>query len=122
MKRLVAFFEIPSTDFNRAVTFYEKVFGISMQKFHCESEKMAFFPEEEGVCPGAISWAEDFLPSQNGVLISLNCEDIASSLATIEGLGGKMVIPRTKIEAENRGYFAVFADTEGNHIGLYADR
>lgn len=93
-----------------------------MPKFDCESEKMAFFPDEDGLSPGAISWAEDFLPSQNGVLISLNCEDIAFSLSLIESNGGKVVIPKTKIEAENRGYFCVFADSEGNHVGLYSDK
>ncbi|WP_029904819.1 VOC family protein [Prevotella sp. 10(H)] len=122
MKRLVAFFEIPCNDFNRAVKFYETVFGINMSKFDCEHEKMAFFPEEEGICPGAISWAEDFKPSQNGVLISLNCEDISPTLSTIEANGGKVVITKTKIEAEGRGYFCIFADCEGNHIGLYSDK
>lgn len=121
MKRLVAFFEIPCKDFSRAVKFYETIFGISMEKFDCEHEKMAFFPEEDGKYPGAISWAEDFIPSQNGVLISLNCEDISATLSIIEANGGKTVIPKTKIEAEGRGYFSVFADSEGNHIGLYSD-
>lgn len=122
MKRLVAFFEIPCKDFDRAVKFYESIFGISMSKCDCEHEKMAFFPGEDGKNSGAISWAEDFLPSQNGVLISLNCEDISASLAIVESKGGKVVIPKTKIEVEGLGYFCVFADCEGNHIGLYSDK
>ncbi len=36
--------------------------------------------------------------------------------------GGKIIIPKTKIEAEGRGWFAVFADSEGNRIGLYAGK
>jgi len=124
MKRLVSFFEIPATDFARAVLFYESVFNIEMQKFDCDREKMAFFPEEDGNCPGSISWSSEinFAPSQDGVLLSLSCEDIDKMLDVIEKNGGKIVIPKTKIEAENRGYFSVFIDCEGNRLGLYSDR
>lgn len=123
MKRFVSFFEIPCSDFERAVKFYEAIFGISMPAYDWESEKMAFFPndEEDGKSPGAISWAEDFLPSNNGVLISLNCEDMESITAKLISNGGKIIIPKTKIQAEDRGYFSVFEDTEGNHVGLYSD-
>ena len=48
MKKLVAFFEIPSVDFNRAVKFYELVLGISFNAMDFGHEKMAFFPEESG--------------------------------------------------------------------------
>ena len=98
MKNLIAFFEIPSTDFRRAVDFYETV--------------------------GAISYSSefDFLPSEHGVLIHFNCEDIAQILEKVLQKGGKVVIPRTKIEVEGRGWFAVFTDCEGNRIGIYAEK
>lgn len=122
MSRLVAFFEIPCVDFNRAVGFYEKIFGINMEVMDCGHEKMAFFPEEGGICPGAISWAADFKPSPDGVLVSLQCEDMQQIVSAIEENGGAVVIPKTKIEAENRGYFSVFKDCEGNRLGLYSDK
>ncbi len=122
MKRIVSFFEIPCTNFSKATKFYENVFSMKMTTYECDNEKMAFFPNEDGKAPGAISWAEDFTPSQNGVLLSLNCEDMNTTLSLIEANGGKLVIPKTKIEAEDRGYFSVFSDTEGNCIGLYSDK
>ncbi|MBK5720453.1 VOC family protein [Dysgonomonas sp. Marseille-P4677] len=122
MNKLVSFFEIPCNNFDRAVKFYEAIFDISLSTFDCEHEKMAFFPDEDGLAPGAISWAENFKPSQNGVLISLKCEDINATLSLIEANKGKVVIAKTKIEADNRGYFSVFADCEGNHIGLYSEK
>lgn len=58
---------------------------------------MACF-EEEGETVGAISYSSefDFLPSEHGVLIHFNCEDIAQILEKVLQKGGKVVIPRTK--------------------------
>ncbi len=119
MKKLIAFFEIPSTDFRRAVDFYEFVLGVRLDVLECETEKMAFFTEE-GEAIGAVSYAADFLPSEKGVLIHFNCADIAETLEKVLRKGGKVVIPKTKIEAEGKGWFAVFADSEGNKVGIYA--
>lgn len=90
---------------------------------NAEKEKMACF-EEEGETVGAISYSSefDFLPSEHGVLIHFNCEDIAQTLEKVLQKGGKVVIPRTKIEVEGRGWFAVFTDCEGNRIGIYAEK
>jgi predicted enzyme related to lactoylglutathione lyase len=88
----------------------------------CETEKMAFFPEVNGKCEGAISLAKDFRPSKDGVLISLRVENTEKAISAIEKNGGRIVQPKTKIEAENMGYFATFIDSEGNKVGLYSDK
>ena len=69
MKKLIAFFEIPATDFRRAVDFYETVLGVQLPTFECETEKMACFTEE-GETVGAISYASnfDFLPQRMAYL------------------------------------------------------
>lgn len=121
MKNLVAFFEIPAENFERAVKFYESVLGVQMSAVcDCDSEKMAFFPETNDLS-GAISFSKDFLPSKDGVLIHLQVEDIEKTMAAIEKNGGKITKPKTKIEAEGWGYFALFIDSEGNRLGLYSD-
>lgn len=117
MNNLIAFFEIPSSDFGRAVSFYKAVFNTELQVFDRGEEKMAFFNDE-----GAISYTPGFTPSAGGVLIHFNCSDINGTLETVKRNNGKTIIPKTKIEAENRGYFAVFSDSEGNHIGIYSDK
>ena len=38
MKKLIAFFEIPASDFHRAVDFYETVLGMQLPTFECETE------------------------------------------------------------------------------------
>lgn len=122
MKNLVAFFEIPATNFDRAVNFYESVLSIKLSVMDCETEKMAFFPEENGKCPGSVSWTKDFNPSNEGVLISLQVENMETAIAAIEKNSGKVTRSKTKIEAEGMGYFAVFIDSEGNRVGLYSDK
>ncbi len=124
MKRLVSFFEIPVHDFNRAIRFYEQVLDVQLEIMEGETEKMAFFPKEEGECPGAISWTADgsFRPSGDGVLISLSCENMEQALDTVTARGGRILFPKTRIQAEGRGYFSLFMDSEGNKLGLYSDK
>ena len=83
---------------------------------------MAFFPDEDGLALGAISWAADFLPAKDGVLVHLNVDDMETTLSLIKANGGGIVREKTKIESEGRGYFAMFTDSEGNTLGLYSDK
>ncbi|HKK61948.1 MAG TPA: VOC family protein [Bacteroidales bacterium] len=118
MKNLISWVEIPANDFERAVKFYSTVLNTEMQVFDSEQEKMACFPTGEG----AISYAPGFEPGNHGPLVSFNTEGgIDTAIERIKDLGGAIVQPKTKIEAEGRGFFAVFTDTEGNKVGLYSD-
>ena len=119
MEKLVSWVEIPAADFKRAVMFYNTILGIELQEIDCGTEKMACFPSGEG----AISFAPGFNPSKDGVLVSLNTgDDLDNTLRRIENNGGTIVQPKTKIQVENRGYFALFIDCEGNKLGLYGDK
>ncbi|WP_165155811.1 VOC family protein [Parabacteroides sp. ZJ-118] len=120
MKNLIAFFEIPATDFDRAVDFYQSIFGMELAQSACGNEKMACFVQD-GQAVGALSHAPGFRPSADGVLIYFHCDDMDPTLGRVKECGGKVMIPRTRIQVEGRGSFAVFADPEGNRIGLYAD-
>ena len=119
MKKLISWVEIPATNMDRAVKFYNALLGLNLEILDFGEEKMACFPGDEG----AISLAPDFSPSKDGVLVSLNVGDgLEDALITIKNQGGSIVKPKTKIEAEGRGYFALFMDSEGNKVGLYGDR
>jgi len=118
MRNLISWVEIPAADFKRAVKFYNTILEIELQEIDCGIEKMACFPSGDG----AISFAPSFNPSKDGVLVSLNTgNDLDNTMGRIEKNGGKIVYPKTKIQAENRGYFSLFIDSEGNKIGLYGD-
>lgn len=115
---MISWVEIPATDFYRAVKFYNQVLEIELEPLDFGEEKMACLPNDEG----AISLAPDFKPSANGVLVSLNAGDnIDGMISRVVASGGTIVRPKTKIEAEGRGYFALFIDSEGNKLGIYGD-
>lgn len=119
MKKLISWVEIPAADFERAVKFYGSVLKTDFQIIDCGNEKMACFPTGEG----AISFAPDFKPGKNGTLVSFNTEnDLDGSIERVKKNNGIVVLPKTKIESEDRGYFALFIDSEGNKVGLYGDQ
>ena len=116
MKKLISFVEIPAANFERAVHFYSNILKLNLQVVEGGNEKMAMFPGGEG----AISYAPDFNPSRDGVLVSLNADgDLNAVLNLVEANGGELIKPKTKIEAEGMGYFALFIDSEGNKLGRY---
>jgi predicted enzyme related to lactoylglutathione lyase len=117
MNNLIAWVEIPSADFERAVKFYTSVFKLDLKLIECgNGEKMACFPTGEG----AIVYSQYAKPSENGTIVSFIVPDnIEAAISRIEQENGKVVIPKTKIEVEGKGYFAVCIDSENNKIGLY---
>lgn len=118
MKKLISWVEIPATNIERATGFYNRVLKLDLEIMDFGKEKMACFPEGEG----AIVHAPDINPSENGVLVSFEVEDdLEQTLKVVADNGGKIVKPKTKVEAEGKGYFALFVDTEGNKLGLYSD-
>ena len=118
MTKLISWVEIPATDFERAVSFYRSVLKIDLQTIDCGDEKMACFPGGEG----AVSFAPGFKPGRDGLLVSFNAEkDIEGAIERIKENGGTVVQQKTKIEAEGRGFFALFIDSEGNRVGLHGD-
>ncbi len=118
MEKIISWVEIPAENFERAVNFYNSVFNLGLEGMDFGKEKMACFPSGEG----AISLAPGFKPSKDGVIVSLNTgKNLEATLEKIVENGGSVVQPKTKIEAEGRGWFALFTDSEGNRMGLYGD-
>jgi len=119
MKKVISWVEIPASDFYRAVEFYSNVLDIELKPLDFGNEKMACLPGDEG----AISFSPGFNPSKDGCIISFNSgKDIDGMINRVIANGGRIVQPKTKIEAENRGYFALFIDSEGNRMGIYGDK
>lgn len=122
MLNSINWFEIPATDFKRAVKFYGQLFGEELYQQEMGEFIMGFLPMEQGSggVSGAVCTGPNYEPSQNGVLIYLNGgDDLNGMLAKVEPAGGKVMVPKTEITPEY-GYFALFIDTEGNKVGIHS--
>ncbi len=122
MNNCIKWFEIPARDFERAVAFYNGLLDLELVPCDMGAEKMAFFPETEKNVGGAVSLAPDFTPSPHGVLLYFDATGkLDQLLERVAKLGGEVVQPACEIQADGRGSFALFQDTEGNRLGFHAD-
>jgi predicted enzyme related to lactoylglutathione lyase len=123
-KDVVSWFEIPTTDLQRAQSFYETIFEIQMIPMDTQHLKMRMFPVQDPMngIGGALCYADGFYkPSATGgALIYLNANpDLQTVLDRIEKAGGRILVPKTQISPES-GYMAVFIDSEGNRVALHS--
>lgn len=123
-KDIISWFELPVSDMNRAKKFYETIFDIKLELMVLgDSFKMAVFPRGQAVIGGALVWNEEwYKPSKShGPLIHLNANpDLQIVADKIEEAGGKVTISKRGIDPE-RGFMAVFEDTEGNRVALHSN-
>jgi len=114
----ITWFEIPATDFARAIRFYETIFCRSL--VHDASwPHLAIFPYGRPGISGAIAQHDNLKPSGEGVVIYLNCDGrFDAVLNRVEEAGGSIVEPKAYLR--NVGWVAQILDSEGNRIGLHA--
>ncbi|MGG9964287.1 VOC family protein [Ferruginibacter sp. SUN106] len=124
MNNAISWFEIPTTDINRAQKFYETIFGFTMIPMEMPNIKMRMFPLDDimnGIGGALVDSGGFHKPSMtDGPLIYLNANpDVQNILDKVELAGGKIMVPKTEISPEY-GTMAVFIDTEGNRIALHS--
>lgn len=120
MENLISWFEIPATDFSRAVTFYKAILGLEIKEAGMFGTKMGFFPTDGENVSGAIVQGEDYKPSTDGVTAYLNGgNDLQNVLDRVEKNNGKVIVPKTQISPE-MGYFGMFIDAEGNKMTIHS--
>jgi len=115
----VTWFEIPTTDFERATKFYESVLDTKLRAFPGD-EPCNMFPSEDGGVGGCIVYRAHQKPVADGSLVYLNAEGkLDATLKRAEKMVAKVLVPRTAIPG-GFGYFACLQDSEGNHVGLHS--
>src|SRR5690606_17230286 len=119
----ISWFEIPTSDINRAQKFYETIFEIKMDELEFEGIKMRMFPLKDPMngVGGALVQTDGFhKPSKtDGPLIYLNGNpDLQKVLDRVEGAGGSVEQAKTEISPEY-GFMGIMIDSEGNRIALH---
>jgi len=120
MQNSIHWVEIPTTNIERAVGFYNNLLSIEMKVMEVMSMKTAFFPHTaETQSGGCLMQGSNYIPSDKGTLIYLSAgENLQTALDRVDAAGGTIVLPKTSIGAN--GYMAHILDTEGNKVGLYS--
>lgn len=122
MKPVIDWFEIATTDLERATRFYSEIFQIEMTSmFLANRLRMSLFPGDPQGPGGALCHhPEYYMPSQTGTLVYLNADpDLSVVLGRVEKAGGSILVPKQQISPEH-GYMAIFFDTEGNRVALHS--
>ncbi len=120
----VGWFEIPVTDMDRAIRFYEEVFQVKLEKHDMGPLQMAWFPSVgdnvRGSAGSLVKHKDWYKPSSfDGVVIYFTAQsgDVANELARAIKAGGQLAQGKKSIG--EYGFVAFFIDSEGNRIGLH---
>jgi predicted enzyme related to lactoylglutathione lyase len=114
----VVHFEIPVTDMDRAVRFYEAVFATTLARQDVDGYAMAFFPRADGKpgASGALAKGDVYVPSKSGAILYFDVPAIEPVLERAAANGGKVLYPKKDIG--EAGFVAEIEDSEGNRIAL----
>ncbi len=118
----VNWFEIPTENLERAITFYENALGFTFRKQEMGALRMAWFPAEPdgSGATGSLVKADHYVPSQKGTMVYLHVDDVAVALEHVKKNGGEVFNPKSSIG--EFGFVGHFIDSEGNLVGLHSDR
>lgn len=122
MKHALNWFEIPSSDFDRAVAFYSTILATPLRREVIAGMPNGIFPYEEDeagrAVGGAVVFEEQAKPGMTGVIPYLSCNGrLDAVLSRVVPAGGKILLPKTEMPF---GSIAFIADSEGNRIGLHS--
>jgi uncharacterized protein len=110
----ICYLEIPTTNIERSVAFYQAVFGWKTRR---RGDGAIAFDDASGEVSGA--WVTGRPAAGTpGLLLYVMVDSVAATIARIIGEGGRIVQPLGMDAPE---ITARFADLDGNVLGLYQE-
>ena len=113
MPHSIVHIEFSTQDREESGKFYADLFGWNIQQM--PEMNYAMFEPGEGI-GGGLNPVQDDYPAGT-VTVYVGTDDIDATLAEVEQLGGKTLVPKSEIPGQ--GWFGMFADPTGNTIGLF---
>ncbi|HEX9372288.1 MAG TPA: VOC family protein [Roseiflexaceae bacterium] len=114
--------EIPVKDLDRALQFYQAVFGLQEAEIAADDVRRTTVlasTTPEGGAGISLNQTHNFEPSDKGTLVYFDAsEDVTSHLSRVTQAGGRIIEPKTSMG--EAGYYATILDTEGNQLALYS--
>jgi len=110
----ICYLEIPTTDIDRSVRFYEGVFGWKTRR---RGDGATAFDDGVGEVSGA--WVTGRPSSPNpGLLLYVMVDSLTATVEAVTAHGGRIVQP---VGVDSPELTARFADPDGNVLGLYQE-
>ncbi|MGC4060511.1 MAG: VOC family protein [Aquabacterium sp.] len=121
VQHAIHWFEIPVSDIDRSVAFYERLLGVTLRREVVAGMALAIFPaDQDNGVKGCLMSVEKVAPHTDGVLIYLDAgKSLNAVLERLPACGGTLITPRVVLP-DGMGCFAHFADPDGQRIGLHA--
>ncbi len=134
MSHPIVWLEIPVSNFDRAVNFYEKVFQVKLEITFLYDKKMALFTKEHFGVKGSLIETDNYTGS-NGMKPFYYVTVMADAINSIKYNLGKVITEPSLLRQRNRdgdvvigtnlidnqiGYYAEVCDSEGNHFYIYS--
>lgn len=123
-KNPMEWIEIYVDDIERAKSFYEKVFGFTLDKMESPDPEMQMYSFPMKIdgpnATGALVKSKYNKPSPNGTIPYFSSDDCDIEMAKATEAGSTIKSP--KIQAGDWGYYCIFTDSEGNNIGCFSQK
>lgn len=112
-----SYVEIPVSDLDRAIHFYETVLQVSLERAVIDGHEMALFPFDTNAAgiTGALAYGESYQPSPTGPRVYFSVDSIERTVALALEQGSRVAYPKTRV---GDVWVAEIIDSEGNQIAL----
>lgn len=113
----IVHFEIPVDDFDRAMDFYNKLFGWKIEKFPGPTDYLVISTIDNKGNDALKGGMIKRVCTEHSVTNYIDVPSVAEYVTKIRQLGGKVIVE--KMPVPKMGYFAIALDPEGNVFGIW---